>query len=270
MLEKLSEKVYFMKYDDDQARPSLGLVIGDKHSLMIDAGNSKAHTEEFLKEVEDLKVDNLKYVGITHFHWDHVYALPFLNLISIGSKMTQEKLNRISKSEKAEQLKVEERNTFNSLKSIFGDSNFTSLDLGFESALKLELGNTSCIFEHIGGDHADDSVLVYVEKEKIMFLGDSTYRGFSKDKRYHSLKNVKELSEKILKYDCDLYVTSHKEVYSRESMKSMLERMIELGELANGFKAESQVKINKANESLSVEDEFYLTAFLEYNNIKQN
>ncbi|WP_256204325.1 hypothetical protein [Planococcus faecalis] len=47
MLNKLSESIYYLSNQDDRERPALGLVCGEKHSLIIDAGNSTQHAKEF-------------------------------------------------------------------------------------------------------------------------------------------------------------------------------------------------------------------------------
>jgi glyoxylase-like metal-dependent hydrolase (beta-lactamase superfamily II) len=262
MLKRLSDRVHYMNYDDSKARPSLGLVIGDKASLMIDAGNSKDHASEYLKEMKSLNVENLKYLGITHFHWDHVYGIPYLDLISISSEATQTRLNKISESAKSgANVDRIEKNTLNAIKKLSEDTDFESIDIGFDKRLRLDLGGVSCIFEHIGGDHAADSSLIYIEKEKVMFLGDSTYRGFYGDKRYHTAENVKRIAREILKYDCELFLTSHKEVYTRDEMESTLGKMIEMGEMASRV---SDIREIDAIKNLDEEETFYLQAFMEY------
>lgn len=226
-MKKHSRKVQYMEFSG--SRPTLGLVIGEKSSLMVDAGSSSEHAEEFVEYANSIGVKNLKYVAITHHHWDHISGIPHLDLVSIGSREAQDK---------------------------------SGLDIGFEEKLKLDLGGVSCVIEHIGGDHSEDSSLVYVENEKIMFLGDSTYRGLWGEKRYHTLENVSRISERILSYDCDIYVTAHKEPYSRLEMESMLRRMMELGRAAESYSLLEELKLGVQTE-LTAEDIFYLEAFYE-------
>lgn len=226
-MKAYSRRVHYMEYSG--SRPALGLVVGDKHSLMVDAGSSSDHAEEFIEYAKSIGVFNLSYVAITHHHWDHISGIPYLNLISLGSCKTQEQ---------------------------------AGLDMGFEKKLKLDLGGVKCIIEHIGGDHSDDSSLVYVENEKIMFLGDATYRGFWGDRRYHSIENVRRIAERILSYDCEFYVTSHKDPYNRVDMEDMLYRMIELGKLAEDYDSLEELRLGCELE-LATDDIFYLEAFYE-------
>ncbi len=41
--------------------------------------------------------------------------------------------------------------------------------------MELDLGEVTCVLKHVGGDHAHDSVVIYVKEEKILFLGDCIY-----------------------------------------------------------------------------------------------
>ena len=47
MLNKLSDTIYYLPNQDDNERPTLGLVCGDQCSLIIDAGNSTQHAKDF-------------------------------------------------------------------------------------------------------------------------------------------------------------------------------------------------------------------------------
>lgn len=266
MFKKLTERVYYMKYNDEKLRPSLGLVIGDNVSLAIDAGNSSEQVENFQRYVYELGVANLKYVGVTHWHWDHIYGLYDMELASIGSVETQERVQKVKAiAENDLACEEEEENTVKNLKKLIADKKeIGEVEVGYDKRMKLKLGGVTCIFEHLGGDHAEDSTLIYVESDQVMFLGDGTYRGFKGKKRYHSLENVRSMANKILKYDCKYYVTSHKEVYESDEMEAMLKRMVELGELVADAKTRYEVEDIHGN-NFTEEDYFYIDAFIEGN-----
>lgn len=56
MLNQLSDSIYYMSNDNDRERPVLGLVCGEKHSLVIDGGNSVQHARDFIEEIRCLDV----------------------------------------------------------------------------------------------------------------------------------------------------------------------------------------------------------------------
>lgn len=273
MLKKLTERVYYMDYDDDKARPLLGLVAGEKGSLVIDAGNSYEHVEEFLNLVKKLGIENAKYLGITHWHWDHVFGIGSMGLTSIGSIATQNKLLRLkSIIENKGEFMTEEGNSVRILERVYRNEKTTGLiDIGFEAKLNLDLGSQNCFFEWIGGDHSVDSTLILAKEDKVMFLGDSPYRGFFGKKRVHTLENVRRISEEILKHDCDYFLTSHKPIYSRRDIEDMFRTMIEIGEVVgDSLDKEGCVSRyeNLKSRHIDPEESFYLEAYVEGNKVR--
>lgn len=75
MLNKIRESIYYLPNQNDKERPTLGLVCGDKYSLVIDGGNSAQHARDFLHEIGKLNVPPIKYLVITHAHWDHFLGM---------------------------------------------------------------------------------------------------------------------------------------------------------------------------------------------------
>src|SRR5439155_24050803 len=55
-------------------RPSLGAVVGDRRTLMLDGGSSRAHANEFLRALAAEGVAHPFAVVYTHSHWDHVFG----------------------------------------------------------------------------------------------------------------------------------------------------------------------------------------------------
>ncbi|MCR1130737.1 MBL fold metallo-hydrolase [Clostridium botulinum] len=95
MFNKLTDRIYYMDFEQKSDRPVLGLVVGDQYSLVIDGGNSKDHAEKFLSYVKELEIPEVKYLVLTHWHWDHVFGMKTMNLINIVHKKSNEKLEWI-------------------------------------------------------------------------------------------------------------------------------------------------------------------------------
>src|SRR3954463_15088237 len=90
MLNKLSDTIYYLSNQDDKERPTLGLVSGDQYSLVIDAGNSTQHAKDFLLEIEKLNLPPVKYVVITHAHWDHFLGMNEFDATVLVNRQTNE------------------------------------------------------------------------------------------------------------------------------------------------------------------------------------
>ena len=55
-LQKLTEHIWYMPFEEERDRPNLGYVKGDNYSIAIDAGHSAAHTKEFYDLLEKEKL----------------------------------------------------------------------------------------------------------------------------------------------------------------------------------------------------------------------
>ena len=87
-LKKLSEHIWYMPFEEERDRPNLGYIKGDKLSIAVDAGHSEAHIREFyaLLRKEGLPLPSLTV--ITHWHWDHTFAMHAANGLTIANKTT--------------------------------------------------------------------------------------------------------------------------------------------------------------------------------------
>jgi glyoxylase-like metal-dependent hydrolase (beta-lactamase superfamily II) len=89
--------------------------------------------------------------------------------------------------------------------------------------------------EHVGGDHAADSTVVYVEQDRLLFLGDSLYESTSGPKRTLTTTRAFPLVEAVLGFDADLFVEGHTEtVMSRAEMAELITDIRLAGTLVDG------------------------------------
>ena len=72
--------VHWLSADLSTDRPVLGAISGETATLIVDAGNSPVHAALFLQELARLQLAPLKYLVLTHWHWDHVLWDVTINL----------------------------------------------------------------------------------------------------------------------------------------------------------------------------------------------
>ncbi|KMT21798.1 MBL fold metallo-hydrolase [Clostridium cylindrosporum] len=277
MLNKLTNRVYYMPYRDEGCRPSLGLVIGDKYSLVVDAGNSIEHTNEFLEEIKSINHTPIKYLAITHWHWDHVAGISIIDVDTICHKRTNEKIEEVKNilsggTPKLKDAKILGRELYSTSTKLKVQMNkgleIRGGNIEFTEKVKVDLGGISCIIENIEGDHADDSSLIYVTDEKVMFLGDSTYRNLNTDERSYSREKLYPLIEKILSYDTEYYLTAHKPYYTKESMKEYFDMLTFIGDtIGDSLDLERALSTykKKVNREIDSEERMYVESFVNGN-----
>ncbi|HYE10718.1 MAG TPA: MBL fold metallo-hydrolase [Patescibacteria group bacterium] len=239
-MKKLTNNVYYVSHNAETDRPVIGLVNGSRYSLVVDAGNSPAHAREILEAIEHLGVNNAKYLAITHWHWDHVFGIYYMNLLTICHQLTEKKLKWM------QQLEWDDKSLNQRVAS--GDEiEFCSSmikkempsreglilgkgDITFDSKLEIDLGGIACIIENVTGDHAEDSCIVYIPSEKVMFLGDCISPDFYSGARSYSHKVV-DMINKIMKYDVDIYIAAHDEPLDKEEVHQYFKELIETQKL---------------------------------------
>src|SRR5688500_17541134 len=89
VLRQLTPSVWWLNPISDTDRPALGVVVGERGSLIVDAGNSPAHVLALRGELARHGLPAPRLVALTHWHWDHVFGVAALGAPAIASRETQ-------------------------------------------------------------------------------------------------------------------------------------------------------------------------------------
>jgi len=276
-LVRLSEHILFLPPDHETDRPLLAAIVGAEKTLLVDAGNSSRHAGLFLNQLKSLNLQG-HWLVITHHHWDHVFGLSEFNMPIISHHNTRDKikeLQTLSWTDDALEQRVKEKTqtsfSAENIKKALGTKRNITIplpDITYAEKLMVDLGEVSCLIEHVGGDHAYDSSIVYIPEEKVLFLGDSMYAN-TMNWSYTTEKTLK-LIQKLEQYDAEFCFLSHQEIpltkaeYRHEL--ALLKNVAILTKELNGDQtAISEELANRFQRSLS-EDEietigFFLNGF---------
>lgn len=208
-LKKISEHIWYMPYEPERDRPNLGYVKGDNWSLAIDAGHSDVHVKEFyaLLKKENLPLPTITV--LTHWHWDHTFGMHAVNGLCIANEKTNAHLmewkNKIEANGPAEFLAIDEsiRIEYANDKKVI----VKPADILFSGELTLGLGGCKVQVMESEAPHTEDSTLVYVVEDKVLFLGDSTCKDFQKGTKDPVL--CQKLADKIKSLKSETCVEGH-------------------------------------------------------------
>jgi len=184
MFEKLSDHIYVRPFEEYTDRPNIGLIIGDKYTLLYDAGNSKANVEQLKGELADQGLPLPDFVVLSHWHWDHTFGMHAWNVPVIAGRLTNEYLQEVSSwiwDDRAMEERVRDKKDIvfcnEMIKREYPDRSrihVTTADIVFDNRMTIDLGGgVICELIHSRGPHAEDSVICHVPSEKFVFLGDS-------------------------------------------------------------------------------------------------
>ncbi|OPG99634.1 hydrolase glyoxylase [Chryseobacterium mucoviscidosis] len=274
MLNQLSETIYYLSNQNDKERPTLGLVCGDKYSLVVDGGNSVQHARDFLHEIEKLNVPPVKYVVITHAHWDHFLGMNEYGATIIMNSLTSQKMNEwrdYSYDDRSLQEYVDSKKmTSHCMETIQNEIpkretfQLCPPDITFEKSLHLDLGNKVCVLETIQSTHTDDSTVVFIPDEKVIFLGDSVYCTTTKDLYHFKKSNLLPMIEDIQKYDATHFLLGHESICDLEEMDKYYKELILANNAVKSTSLEEAIeRFEAANERKANDDElFFLQGFV--------
>lgn len=159
------------------------LIDGDEHTGIYDCGMAYCHRgliENIERVLSEIGKDKLDYVFMSHTHYDHIGALPYLlerwpDVKVVGA----EKAKRVFASEGAkktmERLGTAARDRFAEEKD--KDTDITASGMRIDIVVKtgevIDLGNRKVVAYETKG-HTDCSITYFLEPDRIMFASEST------------------------------------------------------------------------------------------------
>lgn len=227
--ERITEHVYWLPPAPPD-RPSLCAVVGDRETIWLDAGSSAAHAREFLRVLATDVVAKPSHVVLTHSHWDHVFGADELRAHVIAQERTAAYLEQLAATdwsdegldrrvasgeaspEHAENVKAELPSP--------REVRVAPAEIVFRDGLELQLGGVRLQVQHVGGDHADDSTVVFVEPDGLLFLGDCLYEAPSGG---YTSEHIGPLVDAVLGFGAQRFVEGHNEaVMSAASLDEVI------------------------------------------------
>ena len=213
---------------------------------MLDAGSSEAHARLFLDSLVDEGVAPPSAVALTHSHWDHVFGAAALDAQVIAHTLTAEALDELAPTDWSDEAldhrvatgRVSSEHAANVKAELPAprEVRVAPADIVFRDGLDIELGNVSVRVRHVGGDHAADSSVMFVEPDRVLFLGDCLYD--SPDGRLTSALAL-PLLDAVLDFGAEQYVEGHSEtVISPAELEGMADKVRLAERLVRGLSSE--------------------------------
>ncbi|HYK07393.1 MAG TPA: MBL fold metallo-hydrolase [Gaiellaceae bacterium] len=246
-MKAISDHVYWLPPAKPD-RPSLCAVVGEHATLMLDAGASAAHARLFLDALAAEGVPPPIAVVLTHSDWDHVFGAVEVGAPVIAHQLTDVALAELAAtdwSDEALDARVaagvrspEHAANIKAEMPAPRDVRVARADTVFEHGLDLELGGTTVQVRHVGGDHAADSTVIYVQQDRLLFLGDALYESTGGEAggaaRTLTAERAFPLLDAVIAFDAELYVEGHTDtVMPRAEALELLAAIRWAGELVS-------------------------------------
>ncbi|MDP2871361.1 MAG: MBL fold metallo-hydrolase [Bacillota bacterium] len=277
-LRQLTDKVYYLPAWERTDRPALGVVAGETGCLVVDAGNSGAHAELLRRECGALNLPPLRYLAITHWHWDHVFGAATLGLPTLAHRETARRIGEMASLRWTDEAldgrvragaEIAFCAEMMKLELTPGDREALVIrqpDASFEHRVEVDLDGVTCLVERVGGDHDPGSSVVFVPGEEVLFLGDCLAPDMCRSPWAYTQAAFLPMADKLLTYPVRRYVRGHGPPVSREELEARLAALRTIGELAHRHR-DNRKRIRdrfleKVGRPMSEDDRADLDAFL--------
>ena len=225
-LMKITERVWFSACEEERDRPCLGYVKGEKMSLVVDAGHSAAHVKEYYAALKKENLPLPDFTVITHWHWDHAFGMHSVHGLTVANRLTNQHLMNFAKKVNKEGL-----DSFFSLdpsirKEYAGGQSVVIVpaDIVFQEDLEFDLGGVSARLLTSVSPHTDDTTMVLIPEDRILFVGDcisGEFPTWEKDP-----VKTRKLISTLNALEADICIGGHWPVFRKKELIEALEEDI--------------------------------------------
>jgi glyoxylase-like metal-dependent hydrolase (beta-lactamase superfamily II) len=149
--------------------PNIGIVVGERATLVVDTGLGARNGAIVLKQAEKLGKTPILYLTTTHFHPEHAMgeqAFPQRTVI-IRPAVQQDEMNK-----HATELMDLFRGFSAQSKELLQDVKLRPPDIAFDQEIKLDLGGVAARLFWWGPAHTQGDELIFVEQDSVLIPGD--------------------------------------------------------------------------------------------------
>ena len=169
--EKISDHVYVIPDNNVGMVPNIGIIVGDRATLVVDTGLGARNGQTVMREVAKVSKNQELYLVTTHVHPEHDLGAggfpPTVKMIR-----SQAQVAEIAQSG----LETAKRfSTFSPLNAeLLEGAEFRKADITFDNEHTLDLGGVRVRILAMGYNHTRGDTATFVEPDRVLFSGDVT------------------------------------------------------------------------------------------------
>lgn len=238
---RVSDRVYTYA---DAKNPSLansfgsnaGIIIGDKGVLVVDALSSNKEAQRLISDIMKTTDKPIRYLVDTHSHFDHTLgnaALASMGAVIVAHENCGDNMKaalpKVMANAKAYGM------TEGDAKAIKPSYPTTT----FGSRMRIDLGGVTVELLCPAPSHTNDSILVYVPEERVVFAGDILFTDYYPYMGEADVDGwIKSLNE-LFRLDVNKIIPGHGPLSSRQDVRDMKAYILAFDNLARELCAKS-------------------------------
>jgi len=164
---KISDHVYVIPDGNVGGVPNVGIIVGNKATLVVDTGLGPRNGQTVLREVGKVSTNADIYIVATHFHSEHTLGE---SAFPASAKVFRTRAQQQDIDEFGVQPNFATRSAANA--ELMKDAVFRRADEIFDAEKTLDLGGIRVRLLWYGGTHTNGDSLIFVEGDNVLFAGD--------------------------------------------------------------------------------------------------
>jgi glyoxylase-like metal-dependent hydrolase (beta-lactamase superfamily II) len=164
---KVSEHVYVIPDNNVGAVPNVGIVVGNRATLVIESGLGPRNGRTVLHEMEKVSKNSEIYIVATHFHAEHALGE---SVFPRSAKVIRARAQQQDIDDFGVQPNFAARSA--GMAELMKDAQFRRADEIFDSEKSLDLGGLRVRLLWYGGTHTNGDTMIFVEGDNVLFAGD--------------------------------------------------------------------------------------------------
>jgi glyoxylase-like metal-dependent hydrolase (beta-lactamase superfamily II) len=233
-LIQLTEHSWLLPHhpDPNAVQSSVGVITTGSESLLVDAGNSPRLARMLKAELARCDLPPVTRIIYTHHHWDHIYgACEFEVPVTAhaickaileeesrrpwGIEYIKEEIRRNPKLAASYEARANTIDDWSAFRIIVPEETF-------EREKQIHVDGLTVELEHVGGEHAQDSILVKVPQDGVMFIGDCYYPPPLHLRKPDSVPSL-DMLRRLQKSSYNLYVEGHDKPFRQMELVRFLQ-----------------------------------------------
>ena len=166
---QVSPHVVVILDDNVSFVPNVGLVVGERATLVIDTGLGERNGAIVLGEARKVSDNTEFYVTATHYHPEHDLGA---TAFPPNAKMLRWRAQQLE----ADEIGADTNRRFAGfspvLAELLKDARFRAADVVFDDAITLDLGGVHVKMWGVGPTHTRGDTVFFVEEDRVLFTGD--------------------------------------------------------------------------------------------------
>jgi glyoxylase-like metal-dependent hydrolase (beta-lactamase superfamily II) len=167
--KQVGEHTFVILDDNVGMVPNVGIVVGERATLIVDTGLGERNGAIVLAEARKLSDNTEFYLTATHFHPEHdLGATAFPPNATMVRWRTQE-----AEAKEQGQQMIDRFSGFSPGNAeLLAGARFRPVDTLFDDEVRLDLGGVHVRVKGVGPNHTRGDTVMHVEEDRVLFTGD--------------------------------------------------------------------------------------------------